>query len=75
LPKILVLEDETAIQTLVTAMLKIRGFECDRAGTVQEAHGLMARCAYDLVIADVHLPDGSGLSIAKDPAATPFLSS
>lgn len=69
----LVLEDETAIRALVTAMLKIRGLECDLAGTVREARDLMARCAYDLILADVYLPDGSGLSLAKESGGDPLL--
>src|SRR5208337_2677725 len=72
-PKILVLEDEKPIQTLVMAMLKIRGFECDLAGTVREARGLMERQSYDLVLVDVHLPDGSGLSLARESGGDPLL--
>src|SRR5271157_2433722 len=72
-PKILVLEDEEPLRTLVSAMLKIRGFECDLTGTVREARSFMAKRAYDLVLADVHLPDGSGLSLAKESGGDPLL--
>ena len=65
-PRILVLEDETTVQTLVRAMLKIRGFECDSALCVAEARQLMGRTRYDIVLVDVHLPDGSGLALVEE---------
>lgn len=65
-PKIIVLEDEKEIQSLVVAMLNIRGFSCDVAGTVAEARALMKSVRYDVMLADVQLPDGSGLSIAEE---------
>jgi putative nucleotidyltransferase with HDIG domain len=64
-PRILVLEDEKDIQSLVTAMLKIRGFTADLAGTVAEARAAMAAGRYDIMLADVHLPDGSGLDLGE----------
>ncbi len=68
-PKILVLEDEAPVQALVRAMLKIRGFACDSAASVAEARKLMGHVCYDVVLADVHLPDGSGLELVEDAAA------
>jgi response regulator RpfG family c-di-GMP phosphodiesterase len=65
-PKILVLEDEKAVQSLVAAMLKIRGYACDTAGSVAEARALMERARYDIVLVDVNLPDGSGLALTED---------
>ncbi|MGA2975268.1 MAG: HD domain-containing phosphohydrolase [Spirochaetia bacterium] len=64
-PKILVLEDEKDIQSLVTAMLKIRGFTCDITGTVADARARMAATRYDVMLVDVQLPDGSGLALAE----------
>ena len=68
-PKILVLEDEGTVQTLVQAMLKIRGFECDSAMCVAEARRLMSTTRYDIVLVDVHLPDGSGLELVEEAKA------
>jgi response regulator RpfG family c-di-GMP phosphodiesterase len=68
-PKILVLEDEGTVQTLVRAMLQIRGFECDSAGCVAEARRLMSATRYDIVLVDVHLPDGSGLELVEEAEA------
>ena len=68
-PKILVLEDEGTVQTLVRAMLRIRGFECDSATCVAEARRLMSAVRYDIVLVDVHLPDGSGLELIEEANA------
>jgi response regulator RpfG family c-di-GMP phosphodiesterase len=62
-PKILVLEDESSVQALVRAMLKIRGYECDCSSSVAEARERLLQGRYDIVLADVNLPDGSGLQI------------
>jgi response regulator RpfG family c-di-GMP phosphodiesterase len=64
-PSILVLEDQGEIQTLVTAMLKIRGFQCQTASCLADAQELVRHARYDILFIDVNLPDGSGLSLVK----------
>jgi response regulator RpfG family c-di-GMP phosphodiesterase len=68
-PSILVLEDQGEIQSLVTAMLKIRGFECDLAASLAEARALMSRRHYDILFLDMNLPDGFGLSLMEEARA------
>ena len=65
-PAILVLEDQGEIQSLVTAMLRIRGFECDLAASLAEARTLMGRRHYDILFLDMNLPDGFGLSLMEE---------
>jgi putative nucleotidyltransferase with HDIG domain len=65
-PRTLVVEDQEAIRELVTAMLKIRRFECDAASSLAEARERMEREHYDLLFIDVNLPDGSGLSLVQE---------
>src|SRR5271169_7154409 len=65
-PKILVLEDQLSIQALVRAMLRIRNLSCDAVSCLAEARESMKRQHYDLLVIDVNLPDGSGLSLLKD---------
>jgi cyclic di-GMP phosphodiesterase len=72
-PRILVLEDQTEIRSLITAMLKIRGLSCDTAGTLAEARTLTARGSYDMYFLDVNLPDGSGLSLAEEGTSAPLI--
>jgi len=65
-PAILVLEDQAEIQSLVAAMLKIRGCECEIAGSLAEARACMARRRYDILFLDMNLPDGFGLSLMEE---------
>jgi putative nucleotidyltransferase with HDIG domain len=65
-PAILVLEDQSDIRMLVTAMLKIRDLACEVASCLAEARDLMTRTRYDLLFVDVNLPDGSGLSLVEE---------
>lgn len=62
------LEDEETVQTLVRSLLKVRGLECDVAGTVGQARELVRGRRPDLLIVDVNLPDGSGLSLLEEAA-------
>jgi putative two-component system response regulator len=65
-PRIIVLEDQEPIQELVAAMLTHRKLPCERASTVAEARRLLERAPCDIMFIDVNLPDGSGLSLARD---------
>ena len=65
-PRILVLEDQAAIQELVVAMLKVRNLACDAVSSLAEARERLERGHYDLLFIDVALPDGSGLSLIRD---------
>jgi response regulator RpfG family c-di-GMP phosphodiesterase len=66
-PRIIVLEDQEPIQELVAAMLTYRKLPCERASTVAEARRLLQKGPADILFIDVNLPDGSGLSLARDP--------
>jgi response regulator RpfG family c-di-GMP phosphodiesterase len=68
-PKILVIEDQGDVQSLVKAMLTIRGFTCDTAGSLQDARERMHAVHYDIMLVDVNLPDGSGLSLVPEGQA------
>jgi two-component system response regulator AtoC len=74
LKRILVIDDETAIQESLEMFLREKGLEVCTAGT--GADGLAAYAKYDpqVVILDIRLPDVSGLEIldyimAADPEA------
>jgi response regulator RpfG family c-di-GMP phosphodiesterase len=66
MPRILLVEDQQSIQDLVAAMLTVRKLPCLRASTVAEARRLLAESPFDILLIDVNLPDGSGLSLARD---------
>ena len=52
-----------ALRTLVSEMESARLVGC--AGTVQEAVERIPACQPDVLILDIHLPDGTGLDILK----------
>lgn len=63
--RLLLLEDDQSlIDGLVYALTK-EGFALDVAMTVREARAQLAAQAYDLLLLDQTLPDGSGLSLCE----------
>jgi len=65
-PRILVLEDQAEIRSLIVAMLSIRGLTADSAGTLAAARSLLQGRPYDMFFLDVNLPDGCGLTLAEE---------
>jgi two-component system phosphate regulon response regulator PhoB len=65
MPTILVVEDEPAIQELLTVNLKHNGFLVVRAGAAEEAESVIRAALPDLIILDWMLPGQSGVALAK----------
>jgi two-component system KDP operon response regulator KdpE len=61
--RVLVVDDNDAIQKLVSANLQIRGYAVDVAGSGEEALNLFKGRDYDLLILDLVLPGLSGLEV------------
>ena len=64
-PTILVVEDEPAIQELVSVNLKHAGFLAVRAASAEEGYSAIRAALPDLVILDWMLPGQSGVALAK----------
>mgnify|MGYP001393588687 CR=1 FL=1 len=64
-PTILVVEDEPAIQELLTINLKHAGFLVVRASSAEEGHSAIRAALPDLVILDWMLPGQSGVALCK----------
>jgi two-component system response regulator RegX3 len=64
-PRILVIEDETAIAEPLAEHLAREGFEPAVVGTIAEATDALERHPPDLVLLDVMLPDGDGRELAR----------
>src|SRR5581483_9182644 len=62
---VLVVDDETQIQRLLTIALEATGYRVATAGTGQQALALIARQRHDLIILDLGLPDISGLLVLQ----------
>lgn len=62
---ILLIEDDLSLINGLSFAVKKQGYMLDVAHTKDEADRLWENGAYDLVILDVSLPDGSGFDICK----------
>ena len=63
--KVLVVDDEPAIQRLSVRWLEAAGFACRGASTAREAKELLASESFDVALLDVGLGDESGLELAR----------
>ena len=70
---ILLVEDDPALAALISSQLQCERFDVAIAGTVASALQSLKGISFDLVLLDVHLPDGNGLqvlqSLSNDPDA------
>ena len=69
---VLLVEDEELNRALVRAILSratdatVRAAELVEAGSLDQARSVLDQRAVDVVLLDVNLPDGNGLSLATD---------
>jgi two-component system cell cycle response regulator len=66
--RILVVEDEPKVRTVVTFHLRSLGYGPDAASTALHARALVATQPYDLVLADLMLPGPDGSQLIEDIA-------
>ncbi len=81
--RVLAVDDDPLNRALVRAILAraggpLRGAELDEARTIAEGRAALNREHFDLVLLDVHLPDGLGLELATElrsasPATRPAI--
>ncbi len=65
-PRILVVEDERAIQLALSGLLRREGYEVGLAGSGDEAIARLDEAAYDLILTDLSLGAGpSGMDVLK----------
>ncbi|RLB21858.1 MAG: hypothetical protein DRG71_07795, partial [Deltaproteobacteria bacterium] len=64
-PKVLVVDDDEQILSLLDTVLKSKGFDCEWAFSAQEAKQKIARQPIDLVLCDILMPDESGIELCR----------
>lgn len=64
--RVLVVDPDATVRTLITARLVLEGYECAEAWDARQAQGFLADLAFDAVLAELHLPDRSGLDLLKE---------
>ncbi|MBQ8216032.1 MAG: response regulator transcription factor [Clostridia bacterium] len=71
--KILIVEDEQAINDLICLNLRLVGHQCHQCFDGKEALSLLEGERFDLVILDVMLPGASGFEIVEEIKDTPVI--
>jgi len=64
--RILVIEDDQAIRSMLQSTLTVEGFEVQTAVSVGEARALLRHAPPDVVLLDLGLPDGDGSELVRD---------
>jgi signal transduction histidine kinase len=63
--RLLFVEDDPDIRDTMGDMLTEGGYDVDIVSTVADAQAALNQCEYVAILADMELPDGSGLDIAR----------
>ena len=64
--KVLMLEDNERLRSVIVRGLHRSGYTVDAAGTLEEARWFLAETTHDVLIFDVMLPDGDGFSLCRE---------
>jgi two-component system KDP operon response regulator KdpE len=64
-PRILLVDDEVAIQRALGPLLRARGYDVEIAGTGAEAVRMFEQQPHDLVVLDLGLPDLEGTEVCR----------
>lgn len=64
--KVLVVEDDRELRTLMQSVLSVEGFAVRTAVTLSEAQALVVNDEPDAIVLDLGLPDGDGARLLKD---------
>jgi two-component system, NtrC family, response regulator AtoC len=65
LPRALIVDDDPEIAKVLTELVEREGFTVTSASTLARAREEIAATVPDIVLVDIHLPDGSGLELLE----------
>ena len=65
-PTAIVIEDEPQIRRFVRGALEAEGWQVHEAGTLREGLAAAGARQPDLLVLDLGLPDGDGISLIRD---------
>lgn len=60
-PKVLLVDDEEKLRSLLKRIISLEGYQVSEAGTIAQAQQQLEACPADIVLCDVKLPDGNGV--------------
>lgn len=64
-PKVLSIDDNQSLNSMRQMVLSVSGFDCDLAGTAEQALAMVITCHYDAILLDYYLPGTTGLQVAN----------
>jgi DNA-binding response OmpR family regulator len=64
--RILLIDDDTRLTTMVGDYLRGNGYEVDTAGTLTAGRERLRHDSFDLLVLDLMLPDGDGLDLTRE---------
>jgi two-component system OmpR family response regulator len=65
-PRILVVEDDPSMRTLLLRVLRENGYEATSARDGREMNAVLSSATFDLILLDVMLPGKSGLDLCRE---------
>jgi putative two-component system response regulator len=68
-PRILIVDDDETVQSMLTRMLGRHGYDCESALNGGFAREALASVPFDLVLCDLNMPGESGLGLIEHVAA------
>ena len=63
---VLIIDDEEKLRSLLSRIISLEGFTVLEAGTVKAGLKILQKEPVDVLLCDVKLPDGNGVTIAKE---------
>ena len=64
--KILLIDDEEKLRSLLARLLKLEGYIITEAGSLKAAHKAIEAEDPDVILCDVKLPDGNGVDFISE---------
>jgi two-component system KDP operon response regulator KdpE len=64
--RVLVVEDDREIRTLMQSSLSVEGFDVQTAVSLSEANALLQNSPPDVIVLDLDLPDGDGVQLVHE---------
>ena len=71
--QILIVEDDEATQYICEFALQNEGYQVTLAANIAEARTALAQRHFNLILLDLNLPDGKGMSLIRHFSSQPFL--
>lgn len=68
-PRILIVDDDETVRSMLTRMLGRNGYACESAGSGAEAREALASEPFDLALCDLNMPGESGLELVEHVAS------